>query len=46
MDGVTDHQERLEGDHDFVVFHVIADEHENGFPGHVPPPKLEKINRD
>src|SRR5712664_86605 len=34
MDGVADHQQRLEGDHDFVVFDVIADQHENRFLRH------------
>src|SRR6267378_8611096 len=33
-DGVADHLKRLERDHDFVVFDVIAEQHENGFLGH------------
>ena len=28
VDGVADHLKRLEGDHDFVVFDVVADQHE------------------
>ena len=28
MDDMPDHQKRLEGDHRFVVFNVIADQHE------------------
>jgi hypothetical protein len=35
MDGVANHQKRLEGYHHFVVFDVITNEHENGFLGHV-----------
>jgi hypothetical protein len=35
MDGVAHHLKRLEGDHHFVVFDVITNEHENGFLGHV-----------
>lgn len=35
MDGVANHQKRLEGHHHFVVFDVITNEHENGFLGHV-----------
>ena len=34
VDGVADHLKRLERDHDFVVFDVIADQHENRFLGH------------
>ena len=34
VDSVADHLQRLEGDHHFVVFDVIANEHENGFLGH------------
>jgi hypothetical protein len=35
MDGVANHQKGLEGNHHFVVFNVITNEHENGFLGHV-----------
>src|SRR5580693_6660183 len=35
MDGVANHQKRFEGNHRFVVFDVITNEHENGFLGHV-----------
>src|SRR5712692_3358862 len=31
---VADHKQRLEWDHDFVVFDVIANEHEDRFLGH------------
>jgi hypothetical protein len=34
VNGVADHEQRLEWDHYFVVFDVITDEHEDGFPGH------------
>src|SRR6267142_330094 len=34
VDGVADHLKSLERDHDFVVFDVIAEQHENGFLGH------------
>ena len=34
VDGVADHLKRFKGDHYFVVFDVIADEHENRFFGH------------
>src|SRR5258708_17657849 len=34
VDSVADHQQRLERDHHFVVFDVIADQHENGFLRH------------
>ena len=34
VDGVANHLKRFKGDHHFVVFDVIADEHENGFLGH------------
>src|SRR5712664_3168245 len=33
-DSVADHQQRLEGDHYFVVFDVIADQHKDGFLRH------------
>src|ERR1700722_19870197 len=36
VNGMADHLQRLKGDHYFVVFDVIANEHENGFLGHVP----------
>src|SRR5204863_2057229 len=29
IDDMADHQKRLEGDHNFVVFNVVADDHEN-----------------
>jgi hypothetical protein len=35
VNGVADHLQRLERNHHFVVFDVIADEHENGFLRHV-----------
>jgi hypothetical protein len=28
VDGVTDHLEGLEGNHDLVVFNIVANEHE------------------
>jgi hypothetical protein len=31
---VAYHEQGLERDHDFVVFDVVADEHQNGFLGH------------
>src|SRR6266404_1845559 len=34
VDSVADHLKRLERDHDFVVFDVIAEQQENGFLGH------------
>ena len=34
MDRMAYHAQRLEWDHHFVIFHVIADQHEDGFPGH------------
>ncbi len=34
VNSVADHLQRLEGDHHFVVFDVIANEHEYGFLGH------------
>src|SRR6267378_4940192 len=30
VNGVADHQQRLERDHHFVVFNVVADDHQNG----------------
>jgi hypothetical protein len=38
MDSVTDHEQRLEWNHHLIVFHVVANQHENGFLGHVGPP--------
>src|SRR5256885_6628432 len=35
MDGVSDHQQRLKRNHHFVVFDIITDDHENGFPRHL-----------
>src|SRR5580704_12420428 len=35
MDVVANHQKRLEGNHHFVVFDVVTNEHENQFFGHV-----------
>jgi hypothetical protein len=34
MNRVTDHQERLERHHDFVVFHKVADYHQDFSRGH------------
>jgi predicted RNA-binding Zn-ribbon protein involved in translation (DUF1610 family) len=34
MDDVPDHEERLKGNHHFVVFHVIADQHEQFLGSH------------
>ncbi len=34
VDIVSNHLQRLERHHDFVIFHVVADQHENGFLGH------------
>src|SRR6267142_2854385 len=34
VNGVAHHQQRLERDHHFVVFHVVADDHEDGFLRH------------
>ena len=34
MDDMAHHLQRLEGDHDFVIFNVIADEHQELFRGH------------
>ena len=34
MDGMADHQKRLKRNHNFVVFDIIADEHENRFFRH------------
>ncbi len=34
VDGMADHEQRLEWDHHFVVFDIITDEHEDGFLGH------------
>jgi hypothetical protein len=34
MDGVADHQKCLEWDHNFVVFNVVADDHEDRFLRH------------
>jgi hypothetical protein len=35
VNGVADHQKRLVWNHHLVVLYVIANEHENGFLGHV-----------
>jgi hypothetical protein len=37
MDSVTDHLERLEGNHDLVVFNIVTDEHEELCGFHVGP---------
>ena len=34
MHGVADHQQRLKRHHHFVVFDVVADQHQNFFSGH------------
>src|SRR5260370_40496540 len=43
VDGLAYHQQRLEGDHHFVVFDVIADQHEDGFFGHESLRKTKRI---
>src|SRR5207253_3611952 len=43
VDGVADHLKGFKGDHHFVVFDVIADEHENRFFGHGGLRRLEVI---
>src|SRR5713226_1726373 len=46
VDRMAYHAQRLEWDYHFVVFHVVADDHQDGFLGQVPPPEVEKMNRD
>src|SRR5712692_5266011 len=43
MHRVANHDQRLEWDHDFVVFDVIADKHEDGFLGHERLRKLSSV---
>src|SRR5208282_2386157 len=44
VDGMTDHEQGLKWHHDFVIFDVIANEHENVFAGHrMPPERTHRI---
>src|SRR5260370_961130 len=44
VDRVADHQQRLERNHQFVVFNVVTNKHENGFLGHEGPPRKKESN--
>jgi hypothetical protein len=43
VNGVAHHQERLEWNHYFIIFDVVADKHQNGFLGHEHLRKTKRI---